>query len=275
MSYPPQLSRTWIEKLMEISTALGDYTQTAAQCSKIPNYLSRALGLGPVTLAIVDASVEDAPQIALMTSSVAPVTREGLPFGAEILAVYHSTLAAWSEKTLTSDTKEGRASRDVLHASVPMGVPGFPLAMVFAQEMDDSHRMLLIVHQPAEEITVVDEVHDTLLLIASQLSKLLRCMVACSSGTNILGGRFNRLTEREWMVLRVLNSEDGEKQLADRLSLSPHTLHSHIKSIYRKVGVQGRLALLLRLREAQQELRLATLSTPVDAAHMQNVFAMN
>ena len=57
------------------------------------------------------------------------------------------------------------------------------------------------------------------------------------------------------MVLRGLNSDAGEKQLADQLGLSPHTLHSHIKSIYRKVGVQGRLPLLLRAEEAMRGLR--------------------
>jgi DNA-binding NarL/FixJ family response regulator len=44
--------------------------------------------------------------------------------------------------------------------------------------------------------------------------------------------------------------------LAGRLGLSPHTLHSHIKSIYRKVGVQGRLPLLLRAQGAVRALRI-------------------
>ena len=62
------------------------------------------------------------------------------------------------------------------------------------------------------------------------------------------------------MVLRGLNSDAGEKQLADELGLSPHTLHSHIKSIYRKVGVQGRLPLLLRAEEAMRGLRVGRLN---------------
>ena len=71
----------------------------------------------------------------------------------------------------------------------------------------------------------------------------------CSSQPKALGAAFERLTDREWMVLQGLNSDAGEKQLADQLGLSPHTLHSHIKSIYRKVGVQGRLPAAARARE--------------------------
>ena len=63
MSHPPPLSRIWIEKLMEISTALGDYTHTASQCAKIPSYLSRVLSLGPMTLTIMDASTASAPAL--------------------------------------------------------------------------------------------------------------------------------------------------------------------------------------------------------------------
>jgi DNA-binding NarL/FixJ family response regulator len=86
-------------------------------------------------------------------------------------------------------------------------------------------------------------------------------MLAWQDSPRLLGSAFERLTEREWVVLRGLNSDDGEKQLADRLSLSPHTLHSHIKSIYRKVGVQGRLPLLLRLNTAIRELRQTSINS--------------
>jgi len=72
--------------------------------------------------------------------------------------------------------------------------------------------------------------------------------------------RVQRLTEREWVVLQGLMTEAGEKQLADQLGLSPHTLHSHIKSIYRKVEVQGRLPLLSKVHNVVRERRLARLN---------------
>jgi DNA-binding NarL/FixJ family response regulator len=92
--------------------------------------------------------------------------------------------------------------------------------------------------------------------VARQLSQLLSSLVVWLARPEALGDPFDRLTDREWMVLRGLNSEAGEKQLADQLGLSPHTLHSHIKSIYRKVGVQGRLPLLLHAQQALRALRV-------------------
>jgi DNA-binding NarL/FixJ family response regulator len=130
--------------------------------------------------------------------------------------------------------------------------------------------MFLIVHQRVDQVGLSAGVTDTLLMAVRQLAKLLKCVVASHCHPDTLGGPFDRLTDREWVVLRGLNSDQGEKQLADRLNLSPHTLHSHIKSIYRKVGVQGRLPLLLRLNEAIRDLRTTTINT-----HSSPVFTEN
>ena len=129
--------------------------------------------------------------------------------------------------------------------------PGYTIAVTTA---------VLLVHQRGDEGALSTQTTDALLMVAGQLAKLLKCLFVFHTGPQALGEPFERLTEREWVVLRGLNSDDGEKQLADRLSLSPHTLHSHIKSIYRKVGVQGRLPLLLRLQNALRDLRSATVN---------------
>jgi len=91
--------------------------------------------------------------------------------------------------------------------------------------------------------------------VAVQLSRLLACNIAWNFHPHAFGAPFNQLTDREWVVLRRLDEDVAEKQLAELLELSPHTLHSHIKAIYRKVGVQGRMALLLAMREAKRKLR--------------------
>jgi DNA-binding NarL/FixJ family response regulator len=96
----------------------------------------------------------------------------------------------------------------------------------------------------------------TLELAGGHLVTQLGAMLAWIADSSVLGTPFDRLTDREWVVLQGLQSEDGEKQLADRLELSPHTLHSHIKSIYRKLGVQGRLPVLMRLGAAQRAYRM-------------------
>ena len=53
-----------------------------------------------------------------------------------------------------------------------------------------------------------------------------------------------------------LCSDASEKQMADQMHISHHTVHSHIKSIYRKVGVQGRIPLLRLADDTLRGLRL-------------------
>ena len=131
----------------------------------------------------------------------------------------------------------------------------FSRAVVFAAPVDESFRVLLIVHQRTADPNLCDGAAELLQATIQLLARLLSCTVAWHFRRDGLGEPFNRLTDREWTVLRGLDEEAGEKQLADEMGLSPHTLHSHIKSIYRKVGVQGRLPLLLRAREAMKNLR--------------------
>ena len=55
------------------------------------------------------------------------------------------------------------------------------------------------------------------------------------------------LTRREEDVLRLLVSGMTVPQIAERLVLSPHTVKSHVRNLYRKLGVSGRSELADRL----------------------------
>jgi LuxR family transcriptional regulator, maltose regulon positive regulatory protein len=48
------------------------------------------------------------------------------------------------------------------------------------------------------------------------------------------------LTERELDVLRLLNSDLTNSQISQSLYVAPSTARTHIKSIYRKLGVSTR-----------------------------------
>ena len=48
------------------------------------------------------------------------------------------------------------------------------------------------------------------------------------------------LSERELTVLRYLRSDLSEREIANELYLSYNTVHSHVKAIYRKLGVSSR-----------------------------------
>lgn len=56
------------------------------------------------------------------------------------------------------------------------------------------------------------------------------------------------LTKRELEILRMLASATPLKQIAERAYISQNTLKTHLRTIYRKLGVQGREAAILRGR---------------------------
>lgn len=70
----------------------------------------------------------------------------------------------------------------------------------------------------------------------------------------LVGGALARFVEpapsdlppRTRQVLACLLEGEGDKQIALRLGLSPHTVNQHTKAIYRHFGVQGRAELLAR-----------------------------
>ena len=50
------------------------------------------------------------------------------------------------------------------------------------------------------------------------------------------------LTRREAQVLQLLAAGCRHVQVAERLGVSPHTVSSHAKNIYRKLGVRSAVA---------------------------------
>ena len=64
-----------------------------------------------------------------------------------------------------------------------------------------------------------------------------------------IGSADQNLTEREVRVLQLLTSELSERDIGRELYVSHNTVHSHIRSIYRKLGVSSRAEALERTRE--------------------------
>jgi LuxR family transcriptional regulator, maltose regulon positive regulatory protein len=56
----------------------------------------------------------------------------------------------------------------------------------------------------------------------------------------------DELSERELTVLRYLRGGRSESEIARELYLSFNTVHSHVKAIYRKLGVSSRAEALAR-----------------------------
>lgn len=59
-----------------------------------------------------------------------------------------------------------------------------------------------------------------------------------------------RLSPREEEIARHIVDGDDEVHVAHQLGISRHTVHTHIERLYRKLGVNSRCQLVVRLFEA-------------------------
>jgi len=64
--------------------------------------------------------------------------------------------------------------------------------------------------------------------------------VASTATTSMDGRMLEPLSEREWEVLRHLTSHHTIRQIANLMFVSPNTVKTHVKSIYRKTGAISR-----------------------------------
>lgn len=71
-----------------------------------------------------------------------------------------------------------------------------------------------------------------------------RAMLAFGATTS---NPMNRVTPREQLILEQLALGRTVKQIAAALGRSPHTIHDHVKSLHRKLGVSSRGELIARV----------------------------
>lgn len=59
-----------------------------------------------------------------------------------------------------------------------------------------------------------------------------------------------RLSRREAQIVESMFRVDKESAIARRLGMSPHTLRTHVERLYRKLRVNNRTELMIRLYES-------------------------
>jgi len=70
-------------------------------------------------------------------------------------------------------------------------------------------------------------------------------------------GRSLSLSDRELQVAQGVFDDCTERALADKLGISPHTVHTHIERLHRKLGVTNRVQLILHVTAEFLMLTLA------------------
>lgn len=75
-----------------------------------------------------------------------------------------------------------------------------------------------------------------------------------SPGYDLLSGneweravRDLNLSGREQEIARAIFDDRTESSIAEKLGISPHTVHTHVERLYRKLGVGSRTQLILRV----------------------------
>jgi len=167
----------------------------------------------------------------LLAEQAVAMARE---FGVES-ALGEANLALAISRATSGDLDEARTQMDLaVTCARRFGAP-IDLSMVLLGEVS----LLRQVGEPDRANAVLDEIEEIIggcadpRLVATQLSDL-------AATRPDVGKLPVELTAREQEILRFLTGSLSEREIARELFLSHNTVHSHVKSIYRKLEVSSR-----------------------------------
>jgi DNA-binding NarL/FixJ family response regulator len=117
-----------------------------------------------------------------------------------------------------------------------------------------------IIHKSAQASAIIDAARrlneGEFLLSPSEIIELLRLAGQHREQNHETQTAFSRLTPREREVLSALADGLNDKEIAQRLSISPETQRTHIVNLLGKLGVHSRLqALVLAVRNGVVSIR--------------------
>jgi len=258
-----QYSFKQAEAVVDLAVTLVDYTESTEQCRKIPFVLSRAFNIDCVSLAATRLPIGDqllpdeqaSPFVFCYGFGHHPDFCNDQKLKQLVRGLYHQIAPHFSNNPSPHCQVYHARHLDQSVSEVDGKYDETSRLVVISRMIDSGYHMMLVGHKRFGNYGIPATVLDNLSFLALELSKQLRITVAWADSPRLLGPPFDVLTSHELRIVSGLRSELSEKELATQLSLSCHTLHSHIKSIYRKIGVQGRIPLLLRLHSADRRMR--------------------
>jgi DNA-binding NarL/FixJ family response regulator len=63
--------------------------------------------------------------------------------------------------------------------------------------------------------------------------------------------RWSEIRESEWKVLRYLCDGHNNESIANQLGISPETVKAHLVSVFRKLGCNNRVEVVLKVLKRQ------------------------
>jgi two-component system, probable response regulator PhcQ len=171
--------------------------------------------------------------------------------GAEFLAVVRRDFPATVRIILTGHASVGSAVRAINEGAVyrylQKPFPASALGEIIRQGLDDQHVSEL-------RDRIVDGAvrqHDALVDYAA-VSGGSAAVEKPSAGRSTASkhasmGSSSTLSQREKQIVSALAAGNDPKTIAQALDISVHTVRSHLKTIYRKVGVRTQLELVTRV----------------------------
>ena len=148
------------------------------------------------------------------------------------------------------------AARGRPEEALPLIEHGVAMARSFGQPLQVAHallgqaRVLRALGEHMAATTAVADANSVLEqcpdpgILAESLSTLER-----PAPNRRVHSEDRALTPREFGVLKLLRSDLSERDIGRELYVSPYTVHSHVRSIYRKLDVRSRADALERSRE--------------------------
>ena len=138
-------------------------------------------------------------------------------------------------------------SRGILSEFQRVGIGRF---IASARRLGDSGWGVLLLAGPAAGPRFTPRHREIVHLVHGELGPMyareLRAMHALPDGRG--------LTPRLQQTLDLLLAGESEKTVAKRLSLSPHTVHVHVRSLYRRYQVNSRPKLLSRVLSVREPI---------------------
>ena len=220
--------------------------QDAAQSASIPP-LFRTVALARLSLAL--GELDRTGHAAELAASAGRLVEQHGLTGTPLVTPAYTAMGA-----SLAHAGRGEEARTLLRRTLTMrrscvGLPSWPtvdLLLVLA-------RTTLDLGDRAEAAGLLREAHGVLAAGADQETRFHRSLACLEDGlasSHLPGVVPEPLTAREAAVLRMLRSDLSLREIGRQLYVSPNTVKTHTRAIYRKLGASSRQEALRRAREA-------------------------